>query len=111
MAPLLPRFLREEVQFNPYLADQFLTGTSFERADRLRIARGLALANERLGALEQASLYYQMALRMENAADLRKSLDAIRQRLADRRRDDARRPVVANHLEQDRLVRPKGVAR
>jgi cellulose synthase operon protein C len=102
---LLPPFLGEDTAFSTWNSDAFLNGAS--HADQLAVARGMSQAEQRLGNLQAALLYGQIAQRIEPDAAIGRALDAIRARVETEKTNDARRPVVSDHLDQDRLVHPK----
>ena len=102
---LLPQYFREDGGFTPWIAESFLSG--MDKANRVMLARGLGEAEQRLGDLRAASLYYQIAQKIEPADSVGRSLNAVRVQLALNAKNEARRPIVTDALEQDHLVRPK----
>ena len=66
----------------------------------VELGRGLAAVYRRLGDLEVAASYYE---RVDDA----RSMSEVRALIALRAKNDARRPVVSDALEQDRLVRQR----
>ena len=99
------RNIFEESSFSPWTVEAFLSGSS--DADRVAMARGLAEAHQRLGNLRAAQLFFQIAQYLQPQDPVRRSLDALRARLDLEMKNDARRPVIGDGLEQDRLVHPK----
>jgi hypothetical protein len=95
----------ERAEFNTWEADAFLNGASDDT--RLTIARGLGEAHQRLGDWRAAASYFQIAQHIRPQDPVRRALDTVRARMEVDARNDARRPIVADHLEQDRPVRPK----
>jgi len=83
-------------------------------AEKTRIAADLAIAEEHLGRLREAAQHFQIAKRLETNADRRKLAHRNFVRVSaevDRQaKDAARRPVIHNALEQDRVVRPRLIA-
>jgi cytochrome c-type biogenesis protein CcmH/NrfG len=69
----------------------------------------------RLGRLSEALSAYQYAYRTEQSASVRKSLSAtiasVKATLASQRENTSRQPLLHEALEQDRIVRPKLVAK
>ena len=106
---LLPQFLAEDTEFSAWNADTFLNDAP--HADQVAVARGLGQAEQRLGNLHAALLYDQMAQRIEPDTATGRALDAVRARIETEKTNDARRPVIGDHLDQDRLVHPKAGAR
>ena len=74
-------------------------------------ARGLGEAHQRLGNWRAAALYFQIAQHIRPQDLVRRSLDGVRARIEIEAKNDARRPIVSDNLDQDRLVRPKVSAR
>jgi len=79
------------------------------------LAREVALAMIRLERLDEAVSYLQTAQRIEKSPAEKKRIAAqlaeVKARLRRQRANAARRPVLHAELEQDRLVRPRLVAR
>ncbi|MBZ5605801.1 MAG: hypothetical protein LAO79_26170 [Acidobacteriia bacterium] len=73
-------------------------------ADRAAVARGLAAAEERLGDLRPALQLYEGAQTIEPNAAAGRALAALRTRIKLSEQNEARRPVVTDNLDQDRLV-------
>jgi hypothetical protein len=105
---LLPQFFREDSEFNEWVAKSFFP--SLDNAERASLARGLADAQQRLGDLRAAFLYRQIAQFIAPSDASRRSVAALRARLDLEAKNDARRPMVNDGLDQDRLVRPKAGA-
>jgi tetratricopeptide (TPR) repeat protein/predicted Zn-dependent protease len=83
-------------------------------AEKTHIAASLALSEERLGHLGAAMQHFQIAERLETNADRRKlahrNFVRVSAEIDRQAKDAARRPVIHNALEQDRVVRPRLVA-
>jgi hypothetical protein len=94
-----------ESEYSTWVADGFLSNMT--TADRAAIARGLGEANQRTGDWRAASLFYQIAQRIEPAAVIGRDLEAVRRRMEIQKENEARWPVVTDHLDQDRLVRAR----
>jgi tetratricopeptide (TPR) repeat protein len=105
VARQLVRGVSDESMFTPWEADAFFNGAS--QNDRLSMARGLGEAQQRLGNLRAAALYFQIAQHIQPQEPVQRSLAAVLARLALDAKNEARRPVITDALEQDRLVRPK----
>jgi hypothetical protein len=101
--------LSEDSTYTVWNADAFLSDAL--RADQVAVARGLGQAEQRLGNLRAALLYDQIAQRIEPDAATGRALEAIRARIETETKNDARRPVVSDHLDQDRLVHPRAGVR
>jgi hypothetical protein len=102
---LLPQYFREGSEFSPWLANEFLA--NLERAQRASIARDLSAAEQRLTYTAAALLYEQIAQELAPAALSRGRIDALRTQLDLAAKNDARRPLISDDVDQDRLVRPK----
>jgi tetratricopeptide (TPR) repeat protein len=84
-------------------------------AQRARLSKLIADTMTRVGRLPDALSYYQTARNLETSAENRKQLN---RRIADmksimkiQRENAARQPLLHEALEQDRVVRPKLLAR
>jgi tetratricopeptide (TPR) repeat protein len=106
---ILPQYFSEEAEFNEWVANGFLSGLA--PAERLDVARGLGEAQQRLGNLRAAALYYQIAERIQPSQAVRTALERVKAQIEINAKNELRRPVVSENLEQDRLVRPRVVAR
>jgi hypothetical protein len=109
---ILPGYLMErqgEAEFSPWIVDQF--ASNLPMADRVAMARGLGDAQQRLGDSRAALFAYQIAERMQPADRIRRAIDTIRTQREIDTKNEARRPVVTDNLDQDRLVHAKVVAR
>ncbi len=109
---ILPGYLMErqaEAEFQPWIADQF--ATNLPLADRVAMARGLGDAQQRLGDSRAALFAYQIAERLQPTDRIRRAIDTIRAQREIDTKNEARRPVVTDNLDQDRLVHAKVVAR
>ncbi len=73
----------------------------------VEVARGMAGAYQRLGDLEGAAQLYERVIEIEPDDATRRTLAALRARIALNAKNAARRPVVSDNLEQDRLVRAR----
>jgi hypothetical protein len=74
------------------------------------VARGLGQAEQRLGNWQAALLYDQIAQRLEPDTATGRALDAVRARVETEKTNEARRPMVSDNPDQDRLVHPKAGA-
>jgi len=100
---LLPQYFPADG--NPYgslFARQFLV--QLPLPERLADARALADANQRLGHPYAAILFYEIAQALGPTDATARALAAQRAQLDLAARNAARRPVVSDHLDQDRLV-------
>jgi len=114
-----------------YRSDQEIMGTEEDNAgqgepetssnlvqqpsQQAQLAREVALAMIRLERLDEAVWYLQTAQRTEKSTPEKKRIAAqlvdVRARLRRQRANAERRPILHAELEQDRLVRPRLVAR
>ena len=82
---------------------------------RARVARLIADAMVRVGRMPDALAFYQTARRLERSGDNRTLLNTrigeIRSMLRIQRANAARQPLLHEALEQDRVVRPRLLAR
>jgi hypothetical protein len=85
------------------------------RAQQVQVARMIGDAMARLNRFSDATAYYENARRMENSPAVRESL---LRKIADTKavvriqhQNAARQPILHEALEQDRVVRPKLMAR
>ena len=97
--------IADETEFTSWVANGFM-GT-LPDAERVTLARGLGEAEQRLGNLRVALLYFQIAQRIEPADRVQTVLDTVRRRVEASAKNEGRRPVVSDHLDQDRLVRAR----
>ena len=95
----------DQSQFDSWTASGFL-GT-LPDAERVVLARALADVEARLGDARLALLYYQVAQAIEPEARAGRTLVALRARVEGAEKNEGRRPLVSDHLDQDRLVRPR----
>ncbi len=102
---LLPQFFREESEFTDWLASSFLP--NLDRTERVSLARALGGAQQRLGDLRAALLYGQIANHLAPTDAGRRAIATLRARLEADAKNETRRPIVNDALDQDRLVRPK----
>jgi tetratricopeptide (TPR) repeat protein len=93
-------------EMSPYFfenaAQGFLNGEP--AADRAAVAFDLGAAEERLGDLRAAMSLYDASQKTLPKDATRKALAAARRRIELNATNEARRPVVTDNLEQDRLV-------
>lgn len=94
-----------------YLEAQFFAGQHLSLDQQWQIATQMAQAFEKLGRLDEAARMWNVAgllapddSRRAQAKSERKRLDA---RIKIEREDQARRPVITDHLQQPELVRPR----
>ena len=97
--------IREEGEPTDWIAQSFLPNLSV--AERASIARGLADAQLQTGDLRAAFLYAGIAQFIAPSDAGRRTLGVLRTQLENLVKNDARRPMVNDSLDQDRLVRPK----
>jgi hypothetical protein len=102
---LLPEFFRDDSEVTEWVAKSFLP--NLETAERASIARGLADAEQRLGDLLAAFLYANITQFIAPSEAARRSVNALRTQLDNEIKNEARRPMVNDSVDQDRLVRPK----
>ncbi len=80
-----------------------------------QLAREIALAMTRLERLDEATSYLKIAQKLEKSAAERTRITSqlleLKTRLRRQRTNAARQPILHAELEQDRLVRPRLVAR
>ncbi len=105
---LLPDFSREEGEVTEWMAKSFMPNLDIR--ERASLARDLAAAEQHLGDL-RAAIYFQSIAQYVAPSDAaRRAVDALRVQLENQAKNDARRPLVNESVEQDRLVRPKAGA-
>jgi hypothetical protein len=92
-------------EYSTWVADGFLS--NLPTADRAAIARGLGDANQRANNLSATALFYQIAERIAPSTVTAHSLANVRRRIEIQAANEKRRPVVTDHLDQDRLVRAR----
>jgi predicted Zn-dependent protease len=85
------------------------------RSQQSQLAREVALAMIRLERLDEAASYLKIAQKLEKSAAERTRITSqlleVKTRLRRLRTNAARQPILHAELEQDRLVRPRLVAR
>jgi cellulose synthase operon protein C len=91
-----------DAELSPWIADQF--ASNLPMADRVAMARGLGDAEQRLGESRAALFAYQVANRLEPADRIRRAIETIRTQKEIDAKNNARRPMVTDNLDQDRLV-------
>lgn len=106
---LLPQFFRDDGEYSEWLAKSFLS--SLEAPERVAIARDLGNAHQQLGDLRAALLYIQIAEHITPSDAARRNINALRAQLDLEAKNESRRPLVNDGLDQDRLVRPKAGVR
>ena len=99
------RFLGEETEFTSWTTTEFLG--NLPDSERVELARGLAVAHQRLGNLRSALVFYQIAQAIEPVDRIQRALETVRGRVEINAKNEGRRPVVTDHLDQDRLVRAR----
>ncbi len=102
------RFIGEGMEFTPWVAEGFLG--NLPDAQRAVLARGLAEAQQRLGNLRAALVYDQVAQSIEPVERVQRMLETVRGRVEINAKNEGRRPVVSDHLDQDRLVKARVTA-
>jgi hypothetical protein len=105
---LMPQLFREDSEYNEWIARSFLP--NLDRAERTSIALGLADAQQRLGDPRAAFLYANIAQFITPSDTARRRVDALRAQLDADSKNEARRPMINDGVDQDRLVRPKAGA-
>jgi tetratricopeptide (TPR) repeat protein len=96
--------MTNDTEFAPWVADQF--AANLASTDRVAIAIALGGAHQRTGDLRAALRSYQIAEHLQPAATTRRAIDTIRMQMEIDAKNNARRPVVTDNLDQDRLVHP-----
>ncbi len=88
---------------------------ALQPSQQVQLAHEVGLVLIRLERLEEAASYLQTAQKLEKSPAERKRITAllqdVRARLRRQRANAARQPILHAELEQDRLVRPRLVAR
>jgi lipopolysaccharide biosynthesis regulator YciM len=102
---LLPQFFREDSEYTEWVARSFLP--AFGNAERASIARGMADAEQRLGDPRAAFLYASIAQFIAPSDAGRRTLNVLRAQIEAEAKNETRRPMINDGVEQDRLVRPK----
>ena len=102
---LLPEFLRDDGEVSEWTAKSFLP--TLDKAERASLARGLADAQQRLGDLRAAFLYAYIAHYIAPSDTSLRIMNSLRAQLDNEVKNNARRPVVNDGVDQDLLVRPK----
>ena len=102
---LLPQFFREDSEYTEWVARSFLP--AFDSAERSSIARGMADAEQRLGDPHAAFLYASIAQFIAPSDAARRTVNLLRAQLEAEAKNETRRPMVNDGVDQDRLVRPK----
>jgi hypothetical protein len=102
---LLPQFFREDREYTEWVAKGFLS--NLDRAERTSIALGLADAQQRMGDPRAAFFYANIAQFITPSDAARRNVDALRAQLDTEAKNEARRPMINDGVDQDRLVRPK----
>jgi hypothetical protein len=99
---ILPPYFRDETEFNEWTARGFLA--QLPAADRAALARGMGDADRRLGNARGALLFYRIAQQIAPADATAQAVAAQKAQLDLAARNNARRPVFSDHVDQDRLV-------
>jgi hypothetical protein len=108
-AQILPPLNATQEEFEPWIAAQFASNLPLDQ--RVTIARELGGAYQRAGDFKTAVMYHRVAQHLQPSDAERRLIESLRSQIDLDAKNNARRPVVANQLEQDRLVHPKVVAR
>jgi hypothetical protein len=94
---------------------QSASNVALPLSQQSQLAREVALAMIRLDRLDEAAAYLKIAQRLEKSMAERTRITTqlleVRTRLRRQRTNAARQPILHAELEQDRLVRPRVVAR
>ena len=89
--------------------------TKLSRAQQAEVTGMIGDAMTRLGRTAEALSYYQAARRLETSAEIRKVLSrkiaGAKSVLRIQHQNAARQPLLHEALEQDRVVRPRLLAR
>jgi hypothetical protein len=101
---IMPPYLMNEGEFMPWVADQF--ASNLAPADRVAVALALGSAHQRTGDLRAALRSFEIAQQLQPAATTLRAIETIRAQVELDAKNNARRPVVTNNLDQDRLVHP-----
>lgn len=97
--------ISEENEYSDWLAGTFLP--TLPRAERAVLARELGAVHQHLNDSRAALLYEQIAQYLAPSDTTRRTIATLRaQRDADAK-NETRRPMVNDAIDQDRLVRPK----
>jgi hypothetical protein len=102
---LLPQFFRQDSEYTEWVARSFLP--AFDSAERASIARGMADAEQRLGDPHAAFLYANIAQFIAPSDAGRRTVNVLRAQLDAEAKNETRRPMINDGVDQDRLVRPK----
>jgi tetratricopeptide (TPR) repeat protein len=115
LSTLGPMWFDGGEEFRPESAEEFLAQQPYSMEQRARIAARLGDAQQRLGNLRSAELFYRVAAALHKneaaAREATKNAETVARLVAMETRNEASRPVIAEGLEQDRVVRPREVAR
>jgi hypothetical protein len=91
------------------------SGEELSRAQRARVSKLIADTMARVGRFPDALSYYQTARNLETSTENRKQLSRkiadMKSILRIQHQNAARQPLLHEALEQDRVVRPKLLAR
>jgi Tfp pilus assembly protein PilF/TolA-binding protein len=105
----------DEGSDTPYSELPIYVPVKFSPAQQAQLAASVADVLIRLGRLDPAVPYLEIARKLEKAAARRRQIIAtladVRARLRRRQANLARQPILHEALEQDRVVRPRLVAR
>jgi predicted Zn-dependent protease len=105
----------EDNSETPALASTNSTGLALMRAQQARVAETVGDTMTRLQRLADAVSYFEIARRAETSPASRKQIQqkitAAKNELRVQRQNAARQPLLHEPLEQDRVVRPRLVAR
>jgi hypothetical protein len=102
---LLPEYFRDDSEVTEWVAKGFLP--TLATAERASIAHGLADAQQRLGDPRAAFFYASIAHFVAPSDASLRSVATMRTQLENDLKNEARRPMVNDAVDQDRLVRPK----
>jgi len=96
-------------------SDSVITSTRLSRSQKAELAQSIGDVDLRLAHLSQSLAHYQLARRLQTAPDARKALARKIAEVKDTQRiqsqNASRQPVFHEALEQDRVVRPRLLAR
>ena len=113
--PLIPNMNYEqpagEQRIGDWIVNSFLQGSGLEAPAKASIAIQLARAYQAQNDLGHAVLYYQMSEQLDpsaaNKASTEKVLASLRTTMELRQKNEGRRPVITENLEEAVLVRPR----
>jgi hypothetical protein len=104
----------EQPGYSSYMWQSFLSGQDLSASQKSLIAAQLASAFQKLEQLEEAVRLWKVASMLATDDSLRAEasheLERVQAQLKLEQADQARQPVISDHLEQKGLVRPRLVS-